>query len=136
MQAIEHILRNNTSKDVVQEGNFAGDKLNENKWSVLREETLYGYGFDDLMLKISLMHLMMHEINNPNVEQKNTLSKKFDELNCYDVILANPLFKRSIDKFVIGGNFRTQTKKIELSFFYELFYIHNLNFFSCYFEIF
>jgi len=121
VSAFEHVLKNNTSKDLVKEGNYAGDKLNENQWRILREETLYGYDFDDVMLKISLMNLMMHGINNPNVEQKNTLSKRFDESNCYDVILANPPFKGSIDESEIGENFRTQTKKTELLFL-ELMY--------------
>jgi type I restriction enzyme M protein len=119
--AFEHILEKNTSADLVKSGNFAGDKLNENQWRILREGTLYGYDFDDVMLKISLMNLMMHGINNPNVEQKNTLSKRFDESNCYDVILANPPFKGSIDESEIGENFRTQTKKTELLFL-ELIY--------------
>ena len=98
VSAFEHILKNNTSKELVKEGNYAGDKLNDNQWRILRDETLYGYDFDDVMLKISLMNLMMHGINNPNVEQKNTLSKRFDESNCYEVILANPPFKGSIDE--------------------------------------
>ena len=121
VSAFEHILKNNTSENLVKEGNYAGDKLNENQWRILRDETLYGYDFDDVMLKISLMNLMMHGINNPNVEQKNTLSKRFDESNCYEVILANPPFKGSIDESDIGENFRTKTKKTELLFL-ELIY--------------
>jgi len=121
VSAFEHILKNNTSADLVKEGNYAGDKLNDNQWRILRDETLYGYDFDDVMLKISLMNLMMHGINNPNVEQKNTLSKRFDESNCYEVILANPPFKGSIDESDIGENFRTKTKKTELLFL-ELIY--------------
>src|SRR3989344_4181121 len=119
--AFEHILKSNTSKDLVKEGNYVGDKLNENQWKILRDDTLYGYDFDDVMLKISLMNLMMHGINNPNVEQKNTLSKRFDESNCYDIILANPPFKGSIDESEIGENFRTQTKKTELLFLELMF---------------
>jgi type I restriction enzyme M protein len=121
VSAFEHILKNNTSANLVKEGNYAGDKLNENQWRILRDETFYGYDFDDVMLKISLMNLMMHGINNPNVEQKNTLSKRFDESNCYEVILANPPFKGSIDESDIGENFRTKTKKTELLFL-ELIY--------------
>ena len=119
--AFEHILKNNTSDDLVKEGNYAGDKLNELQWKMLRDETLYGYDFDDVMLKISLMNLMMHGINNPNVEQKNTLSKRFDESNSYEIILANPPFKGSIDESDIGENFRTQTKKTELLFLELMF---------------
>lgn len=123
VSAFEHILKNNTSSELVKEGNYAGDKLNDTQWGILRDTTLYGYDFDDVMLKISLMNLMMHGINNPNVEQKNTLSKRFDESNSYEVILANPPFKGSIDESDIGENFRTKTKKTELLFL-EL--IHNL----------
>ncbi|MCC7570338.1 type I restriction-modification system subunit M [Candidatus Micrarchaeota archaeon] len=119
--AFEHILKKNTSAELAKERNYVGDKLNENQWAILREETLYGYDFDDVMLKISLMNLMMHGINNPNVEQRNTLSKRYDESNCYDVILANPPFKGSIDESEIGENFRTKTKKTELLFL-ELMY--------------
>src|SRR3989344_5075533 len=121
VSAFEHILKNNTSVDLIKEGNFAGDKLNENQWRILREETLYGYDFDDVMLKISLMNLMMHGISNPNIEQKNTLSKRYNESNYYDVILANPPFKGSIDESEIGENFRTSTKKTELLFLELMF---------------
>jgi type I restriction enzyme M protein len=125
VSAFEHILKNNTSEELVKEENYAGDKLNDNQWRILRDETLYGYDFDDVMLKISLMNLMMHGINNPNVEQKNTLSKRFDESNCYEVILANPPFKGSIDESDIGENFRTKTKKTELLFLELIFNLLN-----------
>ena len=41
------------------------------------------------MTRISLMNLMMHGITSPNIDQKNTLSKRYDESNYYDVVLAN-----------------------------------------------
>lgn len=119
--AYEHILKNNTSKELVREGNFAGDKMNDVQWKILREESLYGYDFDQTMTRISLMNLMMHGITNPNIEQKNTLSMRYDESNYYDVVLANPPFKGSIDESEIGENFRTKTKKTELLFL-ELMY--------------
>src|SRR3989344_1907008 len=121
VSAFDHILKNNTSIELIKERNFVGDKLNENQWRILREETLYGYDFDDVMLKISLMNLMMHGISNPNIEQKNTLSKRYNESNYYDVILANPPFKGSIDESEIGENFRTSTKKTELLFLELMF---------------
>lgn len=119
--AYEHILRNNTSRELVREGNFAGDKMNDVQWEILREESLYGFDFDQTMVRISLMNLMMHGITNPNIEQKNTLSKRYNEANYYDVVLANPPFKGSIDESEIGENFRTNTKKTELLFL-ELMY--------------
>lgn len=117
----EHILKNNTSKELVREGNFAGDKMNDTQWKFLREESLYGYDFDQTMTRISLMNLMMHGITNPNIDQINTLSKRYDESNYYDVVMANPPFKGSIDESEIGENFRTHTTKTELLFL-ELMY--------------
>ncbi len=73
------------------------------------------------MVRIALMNLMMHGISLPNIEQKNTLSKRYSESNYYDVVLANPPFKGSIDESEIGENFRTKTKKTELLFL-ELMY--------------
>jgi len=119
--AYEHILKNNTSKELVREGNFAGDKMNDVQWEFLREESLYGYDFDQTMTRISLMNLMMHGITNPNIDQINTLSKRYDESNYYDVVMANPPFKGSIDESDIGENFRTHTAKTEILFL-ELMY--------------
>lgn len=121
ISSYEHILKNNTSKELVREGNYAGDKMNDIQWEILRGESLYGFDFDQTMVRISLMNLMMHGITNPNVDQKDTLSKRYNESNYYDVVLANPPFKGSIDESEIGENFRTQTKKTELLFL-ELMY--------------
>ncbi len=117
----EHILRNNTSKDMLRNGNFAGDDLDDNQWDFLREEAFYGYDFDQTMTRISLMNMMMHGITKPNIDQKNTLSKRYNESNFYDVVLANPPFKGSIDDSEISDNFRTQTKKTELLFLELMF---------------
>jgi type I restriction enzyme M protein len=117
--AYEYVLRTNSSKGI--EGHYGGDKLNKLQWQVLREETLYGYDFDQTMVRISLMNLMMHGITNPNIDQKNTLSKRYTESNRYSLVLANPPFKGSIDESEIGEHFRTKTKKTELLFL-ELMY--------------
>ena len=48
--------------------------------------------------------------------KRNTLSKKYNEDNQYDVILANPPFKGSIDAGDINENLSLKTKKTELLF--------------------
>jgi type I restriction enzyme M protein len=62
------------------------------------------------------MNLMMHGISVPNIEQKDTLSKKYDEDNYFDVIMANPPFKGSIDKGDINESLSLPTTKTELLF--------------------
>jgi type I restriction enzyme M protein len=124
----EHILKENTSKEFVkidEQGNeygFKGDKLSERQWDILREHMLYGYDFDSTMVRISLMNMMMHGINRPKIKQRNTLSTRYSqERNRYDVVLANPPFKGSIDKSEISREFTITTTKTEILFL-ELMY--------------
>ncbi len=94
-----------------------GDKLtDERQWHHLKEKTFYGYDMDESMVRIGLMNLMMHGISSPNIEQKDTLSKKYDEDGRYDVIMANPPFKGSIDKGDINESLSLNTTKTELLF--------------------
>jgi type I restriction enzyme M protein len=123
----EHILKNNTSSDLIKtdeqgnEYNFKGDILSDKQWEILRKSTLWGFDIDQTMTRISLMNLMMHGIINPNIKQVNTLSTRYDEANHYDIVLANPPFKGSIDASEISGELTISTKKTEILFL-ELMY--------------
>jgi type I restriction enzyme M protein len=127
VSAYEHLLKNNTSKDLIKiddEGNkynFKADKLNPQQKQVLEDSTLYGFDIDPVMTRVSLMNLMMHGITKPNIEQKNTLSKSYQQNEHFDLILANPPFKGSIDLSELSDEFRTETKKTEILFL-ELMY--------------
>jgi len=127
VNAYEYILRQNTSEDLIKkddegnEYNFKADKLKPQQKKFLDQETLYGYDIDQTLTRIALMNLMMHGITNPNIKQLNTLSKRYNEENTYDLILANPPFKGSIDESEMSDNFRNKTKKTELLFL-ELMY--------------
>jgi type I restriction enzyme M protein len=68
------------------------------------------------MARISLMNMMLHGIKAPHIEQKDTLSKRYDEEERYSVVLANPPFKGSIDKSDINDNLSLSTTKTELLF--------------------
>ncbi len=121
--AYQHILTQHTSKDHQKTDEngltrgLVGDKLtDERQWTQLKEKTFYGYDMDDSMVRIGLMNLMMHGISTPNIEQKDTLSKKYDEDNYFDVIMANPPFKGSIDKGDINESLSLPTTKTELLF--------------------
>jgi type I restriction enzyme M protein len=122
LASYKHILRENTSPEFIRlngEGNaynFKGDKLTETQWQMLRETSFYGFDIGQTMTQISLMNLMMHGISNPNIDRINTLSTRYEEENRYDVVLANPPFKGSIDESEIGGKFTIKTKKTEILF--------------------
>lgn len=121
--AYQHILTQHTSKEHLQTDDngltrgIVGDKLtNEKQWIHLKEKTFYGYDVDESMVRIGLMNLMMHGITNPNIQQKDTLAKKYDEDNQYNIIMANPPFKGSIDKGDINESLSLPTTKTELLF--------------------
>ena len=58
----------------------------------------------------------MHGIDRPDLGYKDTLSKSYSEHDRYDVVLANPPFKGSIDKGDINEQLRLKTTKTELLF--------------------
>jgi len=121
--AYQHIITAHTSKEhrkTDENGltrGLLGDKLtDERQWIHLKEKTFYGYDMDESMVRIGLMNLMMHGISSPNIEQKDTLSRKYDEDNQFDVIMANPPFKGSIDEGDINESLSLATTKTELLF--------------------
>jgi type I restriction enzyme M protein len=68
------------------------------------------------MVRLGLMNLMMHGIDEPNIDYKDTLSKSFTEESAYNIIMANPPFTGSIDKEDINENLSLDTTKTELLF--------------------
>ncbi|MBI9108450.1 MAG: N-6 DNA methylase [Spirochaetales bacterium] len=84
--------------------------------SVSLNDSLYGYDIDVTMVRLALMNLMMHGVDTPHIDYKDTLSKSFNEEGCYDVIMANPPFTGSIDKGDINQTFQLNTTKTELLF--------------------
>jgi type I restriction enzyme M protein len=121
--AYQHILTAHTSPALRHtdengmERGLVGDQLtDERQWTVLREHTFHGYDFDTTMVRIGLMNLLLHGIDRANLDYMDTLSKKFDERDNYDVVLANPPFKGSIDKGDINEDLKLATTKTELLF--------------------
>jgi type I restriction enzyme M protein len=119
--AYQNILTRHTSGNLREidengiERGLVGDQLtDERQWQVLRERTFYGFDFDTTMVRIGLMNLLLHGLDRPNLHYRDTLSKKFDEKDRYDVVLANPPFKGSIDKSDIHEDLRLKTTKTEL----------------------
>lgn len=78
--------------------------------------SLIGYDIDSTMVRLGLMNLMMHGIDEPQIDYQDTLSKGFNEESCYDIIMANPPFTGSIDKGDINENLQVATTKSELLF--------------------
>ncbi len=89
--------------------------LTERVQSILGS-SLWGYDIDATMVRLGLMNLMMHGIDEPHIDYKDTLSKSYTEESEYDIVMANPPFTGSIDKGDINENLRLGTTKTELLF--------------------
>ncbi len=86
------------------------------KAQAILQESLYGYDIDATMVRLGLMNLMMHGIDEPHIDYQDTLSKSYNEEAEYDIVLANPPFTGSIDKGDINENLQISTTKTELLF--------------------
>lgn len=89
--------------------------LTENAQTIL-SNSLYGYDIDSTMVRLGLMNLMMHGVDEPHIDYKDTLSKSFTEESEYNIVMANPPFTGSIDKGDINTNLSLGTTKSELLF--------------------
>jgi len=108
-----------------EEGNkhYTGDLLEPYR-DHINTQMFWGFDFDTTMLRISSMNMALHGVNGANILYQDSLSKSIkehypqQEENFFDVILANPPFKGSLDETntnpdVLG---LVKTKKTELLF--------------------
>ncbi|WP_299339188.1 N-6 DNA methylase [uncultured Psychroserpens sp.] len=95
-------------------------KLTEDVKEILGK-SLQGYDIDQTMVRLGLMNLMMHGIDSPQIDYKDTLSKSYHETSEYDVVLANPPFTGNIDKGDINEELTLRTTKTELLFIERIY---------------
>ncbi|RXJ77868.1 DNA methyltransferase [Arcobacter sp. F155] len=112
VSAYSHMLQPYTEKG----GKLGANLTDTNLWEKLSNETFYGNDSDISMIRISMMNMMLHDISNPHIKQADTLSKGYNEKDMYQVVLANPPFKGSIDKEDQNENFSITSTKTELLF--------------------
>lgn len=102
---------------------YTGDLL-EPYLRHIQTDLVHGFDFDSTMLRIAAMNLMAHGIANPEIHWQDTLGSGFVEKRPkeakegFDVILANPPFKGSLDEEDVETSLlaKTKTKKTELLF--------------------
>ena len=84
-------------------------------------DSFFGFDIDTTMVRLGLMNMMMHGIDEPNIDYKDTLSKTYNEDSRFDIIMANPPFTGNIDKGDINENLKLPTTKTELLFVERIF---------------
>jgi type I restriction enzyme M protein len=79
----------------------------------------HGYDFDNTMLRIGSMNMMLHGVDNPRITYRDSLAQDHaDDAGAYSLILANPPFAGSLDYENTAKDLlqTVKTKKTELLF--------------------
>ena len=86
------------------------------------EGTFHGYDFDNTMLRIGSMNMLLHGVENPDIRYKDSLaqtdSAAGNDSERYSLVLANPPFRGSLDYESTAKDLQqvVKTKKTELLF--------------------
>lgn len=113
-----------TSGFLVSAGEYLKEKYfeeifyNKKNKEHYNNEMFHGYDMDRTMLRIGAMNMMTHGVENPQIEYRDSLSDQNTDKDKYDLILANPPFKGSLDYDGVAADLLkvTKTKKTELLF--------------------
>ncbi|MEZ9368453.1 N-6 DNA methylase [Shewanella sp. 10N.286.51.B2] len=103
---------------------YSGDLIEPEQRAHIDTKMFNGFDFDATMLRVAAMNLVMHGIKQPGIHYQDTLSQRFSENfpneanEGFDIILANPPFKGSLDEEDVCPNLlrKVKTKKTELLF--------------------
>lgn len=127
-RTMEYLNKTHTSKDMVsqdEDGNpiYLGDLLEPYREHIAHD-MFWGFDFDSTMLRISSMNMLLHGVSHANIHYQDSLNKSIKDHwprqadNFFDVVLANPPFKGSIDDTSINKEIlgMVRTKKTELLF--------------------
>ena len=109
ISASEHLVEHHSVtiyKDAAARRRFNGD-------------TFHGYDFDNTMLRIGSMNMLLHGVENPDIRYRDSLAETDDDdAEKYSLILANPPFAGSLDYESTAKDLQqiVKTKKTELLF--------------------
>jgi type I restriction enzyme M protein len=128
VSVMQYLLENFSSPEGVivhddGQKTYSGDLLEPYRKHI-QSAMFHGYDFDTTMLRIAAMNLMLHGVESPDIHYQDTLSNSFPERfalqasDGFDVILANPPFKGSLDESDVHLSLtgKVKTKKTELLF--------------------
>ncbi len=139
IETMEYLKRTHSSPDLVHEERdeesgevikddhgrpvmvYPGDRLDEYR-DHIQNHMFHGFDFDSTMLRIAAMNMLLHGIENPAIEYRDSLSEQSglaqEYAGAFDVVLANPPFKGSIDHESVfkGLTAVAKTRKTELLF--------------------
>lgn len=83
------------------------------------QNTFHGFDFDNTMLRIGSMNMLLHGVENPDIRHRDSLAEdNAGDEEAYTLVLANPPFAGSLDYENTAKNLQqiVKTKKTELLF--------------------
>jgi type I restriction enzyme M protein len=127
-RTMEYLNRKHSSEFGIftdEDGNthYTGDQLEP--WREhINNDMFWGFDFDTTMLRVSAMNMLLHGVGSANIHYQDSLNKSIKdnypmhEQDAFDVVLANPPFKGSLDESSTNPDILkiVKTKKTELLF--------------------
>jgi type I restriction enzyme M protein len=111
-----HILKKYNSEESNKSERILGDDLTDVQSEFLINNQLFGFDFEKPMTQFSQMNMILHGFKQPNIEYENSVGKKFNHDEEYDIILANPPFSGSLNKSEKHEDFGIESNATELLF--------------------
>lgn len=128
VKVMEFLRRTHTSPDLVYQGDdgnpvYIGDQLTPHL-DHINKHMFRGFDFDQTMLRLSAMNMMLHGVAGQCIFYQDSLSESFSQnypaeaKGHFDLILANPPFKGNLDADDIAQELTRKVKstKTELLF--------------------
>lgn len=100
-------------------GHYPKLLLNKNYREHFHRHLFHGFDFDNTMLRIGSMNMLLHGVENPNIRNRDSLAQEHGgEEEKYTLVLANPPFAGSLDYENTAKDLLqiVKTKKTELLF--------------------
>ncbi|HEX3867496.1 MAG TPA: class I SAM-dependent DNA methyltransferase, partial [Gemmatimonadaceae bacterium] len=93
--------------------------LDKKKREHFNERMFHGFDFDNTMLRIGSMNMLLHGVENPDIRYRDSLAQDHSaDEEAYTIVLANPPFAGSLDYENTAKDLLqvVKTKKTELLF--------------------
>lgn len=119
VSAYNHIVRQHTHPADLARGDVDGSMLSTTQWNFLDRHAFTGYDNDANMVKLAIMNLYLHQLEQSQVRHFNPLTTKTGDGypgQRYDVVLANPPFAGKIETESILADINLTSRNTELLF--------------------
>lgn len=102
------------------------ERMTSADWDAFAGPAFTGFDTDRTMLRLSAMNLALHSITTPEIRYLDSVSKDNEIAGRFDVILANPPFKGTVDKERIALDLKSTTGTTKTELLFVALFLHLL----------